>query len=429
MLPVSKRLDPTSRENGSRGSATPLSPFLRTKVLALFVLSVGCTAGSTVDFAFEDSMFDDSMFDDAGTADSAFEDGKESSFEGMYEQWKASVLVDPALQIYAVGDRITPTSLVGEEEARRYFEATVAAPKLTLHNGQQYPGDPIVGSYFPERAVLRYCVDRVGWNAAQARFAYLGPGVSLFDRVADAFGDAASVWQTISGVRFVRDVGRDGSCSPAPGDDITWYITPYTPDPAEPLEYFAFVLRPHHNALGPNYREFLVYDEMAAEFTFVDAQPFINWFTLEGILLHTIGTGLGFVPESNRGGVDTSLWPATCRNADVGGIFLSNPDAYSAMTHPSNMAGVLANPDCAGHRPFDYAVTYLDAMGAACQYAGEHGLYFCSPNAQTSLIEFVNNPACSPVPFYSGATGDCGFTFNWVAPAREFEAALITALR
>jgi hypothetical protein len=283
MLPVSKRLYPTSRENGSRGSATSLSPFLRTKVLAVLVLSAGCAAGSTADFGFEDSMFDD-----AGTVDSAFDDGKESSFEGMYEQWKASVLVDPALQIYAVGDRITPTSLVGEEEARRYFEATVAAPKLTLHNGQQYPGDPIVGSYFPERAVLRYCVDRVGWNAAQARFAYLGPEVSLFDRVADAFGEAASVWQTISGVRFVRDVGRDGSCSPAPGDNITWYVTPYTPDPSEPLEYFAFVLRPHHNALGPNYREFLVYDEMVAEFTFVDAQPFINWFTLEGILLHTM---------------------------------------------------------------------------------------------------------------------------------------------
>lgn len=97
MLPVSKRLDPASRENGSRGSATLLSIFLRTKVLAPRVLSAGCAAGTTADFAFEDSLFDD-----AGTADSAFEDGKDSSF--MYEQWRASVLVDPALQVDAVDD-------------------------------------------------------------------------------------------------------------------------------------------------------------------------------------------------------------------------------------------------------------------------------------------------------------------------------------
>jgi hypothetical protein len=98
------------------------------------------------------------------------------------------------------------------------------------------------------------------------------------------------------------------------------------------------------------------------------------------------------------------------------------------MTHPQSMASEppLDDKDCAGDRAYDYAISYTDAMGAACQYRAAHPLYYCSAWAQTTLR--TNVPAsCSPVPMPNGV-GNCGAPVGWDAPAATFEAAVISIL-
>jgi hypothetical protein len=346
-----------------------------------------------------------------------------------FEAWKQSVRFPGKTDIYAVGDELTPFGLVGDEEARTYYDLHVAAPHaLTLHSGQRNPGDPKVGSYFPERAVLRYCIDRPGWADVASRHEELAPNVDLYDIVDQAFGNAASAWNLVSGLEIRHDISRDDSCTPRAGDNVTWYVRPLSIPEDQTVEYLAFVLRPDLNIeQGPGYREFFVWEHVVAESTFEDSF-FASRFTLDGLLAHTIGQGLGFIGEHNRTDRENGVpspWPSECRDPSVGGIYLSILDTMSVMSHPQSMHDMIFNSSCTGAREFDYAISYVDAFGAACQYKGEHGLYYCNPKPQEAFAAAAH---CSPVPLFPGAAGDCGEELDFTRGAAQYEAALITSI-
>jgi hypothetical protein len=350
-----------------------------------------------------------------------------------FEAWKTSARVG-SLQyknrtdVYAVGERISPFALVGEDEAYRYYQHHVTPDHgLTLHSGQTGPGTPIVGSYYPPRATIKYCIDKRALRDTVSRYTFLPPNTDLYPILDQAFGEAAAAWNTVAGVHITHASDRDESCSGFPGDDITWYVKSIFME--EPIEFMTFVLRPHHNVLSWDNHDFFIHDNIVVEFSFQDS-GYLPWFGLEGLLLYSIGNGLGFINESNRAGQpgQGSFWPVECRQPDIGGVYLSDLDTFSVMTHPQSMATSppLAQPQCAGDRDYDYAISYTDAMASACQYRGVHELYYCNAYPQTTLR--TNVPAsCSPVPMPNGV-GNCGATVGWDAPAAQFEAALLSVL-
>jgi hypothetical protein len=159
-------------------------------------------------------------------------------------------------------------------------------------------------------------------------------------------------------------------------------------------------------------------------------------FSMDGLLLRALANGLGFVDESNSGGVPgdagASIWPASCRDSGIGGIWLSELDTYSVTTHPQAMKPIMSNPLCAGFRPSDYALSYRDVMGAACQYRKEFTFYYCSQEAQ-EIVATSYPEECSPYPLWQGGPGDCGVASNGDAwqdekIAKGYHAAVISIL-
>jgi hypothetical protein len=356
-----------------------------------------------------------------------------SSQDGLtFEEWKAQTRFQDRA-VYVVGERVAPLGLVGEEEARRYYDRKVAPARtaggaLTLDNGQKVDGDPIVGGAFPEQAELLYCIDAAGLRNVVSRHSYLPTGANLYRIIDDAFGAAAAAWNTTAGVRINKAIDRDESCSPRAGDNITWYVRPLYQK--SPYEYFTFALRPKYNLAGPDNREFFVWEDLIIDFWYPDPN-YAQFFTLDGLLANAIGHALGFIPESNRGGVPgdegATIWPASCRDNMIGGIFLSIADPYSVMTHPHSLTPLLANPKCVGFREHDYAISYVDAMGSSCQYRSDNGLFYCMDLAQRQ-VRLAGGFDCSPVPMVAGGAGDCGTHLDYQKEAPRFVAAAIAAL-
>jgi hypothetical protein len=347
-----------------------------------------------------------------------------------FEAWKDSVRVRGKKDIYIVGEKVTPVALVGEQEARGFFDKYVGqSTALILHNGQTQPGAPAPGSRFPARPVLRYCIDRTGLEQVVARHTYLPSGTDLYPIVDATFGAAAAAWNSAAGTIITKVIDRDRSCSPQSSDDITWYIRPYFVNDPATIEYLSFVLHPHQNALGPAYRELLIFEDVLAEFSSPHPMPFGDWFSLEGLMAHTIASGLGFLSEATRGGRDTNLWPESCQDPSVGGQYYSDPDPFSVTTHPQVMAddGALNQPACAGFRPFDYAISYRDAMAASCAYRGENILYYCAIDPQETIAKLFA-PECSPVPLVAGDS-DCQQSFDFTSIAAEAATAMLTAIQ
>jgi hypothetical protein len=360
-----------------------------------------------------------------------------------FERWKDSVRF-PAQgrrDLYAVDNHVSPLALLGDDEARAYYDRHVADEgALILHNGQRNPGDPVVGSYFPPGAVIDYCIDRAALRRVVANHSYLPGSADLYPLVDLAFGEAAAAWNTAAGIHISRDFSRDETCTPRPNDNIEWYVRPYD-DPdcygnfqdgvCEAAQNLTFVLRPHHNQLSYENREFLVFASVITEFYLGNAQPFGDWFTFEGLLLNAIGAGLGFVGEHNRGGIKGDdgefLWPAACRDPSIGGIFLTNADGFSVMSHPRAMAddGALENAACGGLRPYNYAISYLDALGASCQYRENDILFYCNEAAQKMIAANIG-AECSPVPI-PGQAGDCANHLDWNGDAARWHAGLWVA--
>jgi hypothetical protein len=360
--------------------------------------------------------------------------------------------------IFRVGDPVTPTIIVGEEDALDYYNRFVEQGQaLILNNGQRYPGDPKTGSYFPAGTIIKYCIDRTALDDVVLRHSFMPGNADLYSVIDEAFGLAAASWNAVlgvtsnnlgtNGVEIRKAVGRDNSCVPTKGDDITWYIRPATQnDPDDPVEFLTYVLHPKYNlgAYGDSalreaglsfqeeLRELKIWEEVLVEFYYPDPAPFGDWFTLQGLMLHTIAQGLGFINESTRNGIDANYWKGDCSDPTVGGIFLTVADPWSVTMHPQSMTGVVANDACRSQRPFDYAISYMDAMGAACQYVGEDSenlwLYYCNRAPQEEILAITNQ--CSPVPVEYGASNSaCPATLYWSGPAKDYTAAIMWSLR
>jgi hypothetical protein len=368
-----------------------------------------------------------------------------------FSEWKDRVRLRGEKAIYRVGDRVTPTLIVGETDALAYFDRYVSSNPLalTLHNGQKQPGDYPSGSYFPAGSILTYCIDRKGLEDVVKRHPFLPANTNLYALVDSAFGVAAGSWNEVLGVGKIgnntleirRAINRDDSCFPKPGDNITWYIRPAVED--VPIEYLTYVLHPKYNmgvygqsaldeiglAFTEQLREMKIWEEIIVEFSYTDPS-FGKWFTLQGLMLHTIAQGLGFINENNRNDGLAKIWNGDCRDPSVGGIFLTVADPYSVTVHPQSMTDFLETPKCAGPRPFDYAISYMDAMGAACQYRDRdvESLYYCNSGPQ----EYIQSIArmCSPVPVeYSGKSmSHCGTPADWAGPAKTYGTALNSIL-
>lgn len=375
-----------------------------------------------------------------------------------FKEWKDRKRV-PKLgpEVYAVGDQgVSPYGIVGEEAARRYYAKHYGEHSaLTVDNGQTEPGvfpDPKIGSY-PPGAVLKYCIDRAAMRAIAERFDLPGNPDNVYSLVDIAFGSAAAAWNTVageysssSGLSIQHAFGRDDSCIARANDDITWYVTT-TLQPTEPgagLEYMTFALGPKYFSGSPTggdrelryflLNDYIVQSFMPGAYRFAN-QP--NWdtiFSLNGLILHAIGSALGFVREDYRGGVlgdgGQNYWPEECNDGALGGIFLTDADAHSVMTHPSALSPFMANGACAGYRDFDYAISYADAMGAACQYRNAPNgaldiLYYCNQAAQLSVVQTYGEE-CSPVPI--GQAGNCNSSSTWDDRAQEYGVALLTAI-
>jgi hypothetical protein len=400
---------------------------------ALLLAALGCTQSretSSLDFA-----------EPVATADADL----------SFQEWKARTRLREAKGIYAVGERISPRLIVGEDDARDYYDRHFGKGQaLTLHNGQRVPGDLWTGSYFPPGTVIRYCFDRPGWQAVASDYG-LPSGADPYARIVEAFDLAVEAWNNVLGVNDdatieIRKVtGRDNSCVPTRGDNITWYVRPAVQD--EPIEYLTYVLHPKYNLglygasalqeIGLSFteqlREFKVWDAVVADFARSQPVQFDQWFSLQGLMLHTIAQGLGFVDESARGGVEgddgEALWDSECRDPEEGGIFMSIADTYSVTLHPRSMLEALEKPNCAGERLYDYAISYTDAMGAACQYRGTgvDSLYYCNRVPQTLLQQEMHS--CSPVPIEHGSSGSaCGVEPNWTAGARAYGTGVLAVL-
>jgi hypothetical protein len=371
-----------------------------------------------------------------------------------FSEWKDRVRLRGETGIYHVGDSVTPTIIVGEEDALAYYQRHVAknAQALTLNNGQKLPGDTASGSYFPAGTVLTYCIDRTALKDVVARHTFMPSSTDLYALVDSAFGVAAASWNEVLGVNS-KNVGyntleirkaanRDNNCVPTPGDNITWYVRPAVE--SAPIEYMTYVLHPKYNmgvygqsaldeaglTFTEQLRELKIWEEILVEFSYADPQPFGAWFTLQGLMLHTIAQGLGFINENNRNDGLATIWNGDCRDPSVGGIFLTVADPYSVTVHPQSMKDQLANPKCVGPRPFDYAISYMDAMGAACMYRDKdaESLYYCNPGPQNYIQ--AGTGSCSPVPVeYSGKSkSDCGAPADWAGPAKGYGAALVSLL-
>lgn len=365
-----------------------------------------------------------------------------------FDEWKAANRVPRARNKYAVGDWATPLVLVGDDDARAYFERHVLKrdgndQNLIIDNGQRSPGDPVPGTNyaFARGSTLLYCIDRASLRLVTSRYG-LPAGTDLYPIVDFAFADAAAAWNTVSGLNITKELGRDESCSPRANDDITWYVQPFALNPSDPLEHLTFVLAPKYNldpAQSPpaDNRSFLIVDYLIQRYApgaFIAAND-PNWnqlFSFSGLMTRAVGMGLGFISEQNRLQADdgTVIWPESCRDSSVGGIFLTDADPYSVTTHPISMAPILdsASQPCKGARPFDYAISYGDAMGASCQYQKPSASYFyyCNSSVQKS-IRNAQPPQCSPVPLSPGGPGDCnGVDWNGVKDgAQEWTGAVI----
>jgi hypothetical protein len=369
------------------------------------------------------------------------------SDDGGLEKWLQAAKVTPNRTWYAARDIATPLAFASRDEAANYFHQHIGNPSaLTLHNGQTGPGTPYNPSAFDVDAALSFCIDRTAWEDVEEFFG-LSTDANLYSLIEDAALDAAATWNAVVGRKMISfDSGRSRSCTTRPNDNITWYLRPMLITEQE-TSYLTFVLPPHHNKADWDKREFLLLDYMVQRFTddpYIASgdQDFPAMFSLSGIMLRAFGNGLGFIDESNRGGVPgddgPSYWPASCRDSSVGGIFLTRADPYSMMTHPESMLPALfdgddnepSKRDCIGSRPFDYALSYRDAMGTACQYRKENVFYYCSEYSQESIAAKFG-PQCSPFPM----TNDVGECNNSNAQfwqnenlAREYHAAVLTAV-
>jgi hypothetical protein len=291
-----------------------------------------------------------------------------------FDEWKETVRLRPGRDVFAVGDRVTPLGLVGDDEAFGYYLRHITDPgALTIHNGQTDAGTPVNVSAFPLTANLDYCIDRTALEQVVVDYG-LPSGTDLYGYIDQAFGAAAAVWNEVLDIKIQHDSSRSRSCTPRAGDTITWYVRPMALQ--SPLEYLTFVLHPNHNRANFENREFLILDYLI-QLPFpgalvLDDTKWEEMFSMDELLLRAIGNGLGFIDEANRGGVPgdngTALWRADCRDDAVGGVFLTDANAYSVMTHPVAMQDIMAKPHCSGYRPKGYALSYLDVMGASCQY-------------------------------------------------------------
>jgi len=401
-----------------------------------------------------------------------------------FEEWKAKTRVREFKDVYAVGDYgISPQGLLGEEEALKYFEKHFGNPSaLTVDNGQLQVGGPTdsgTGAY-PPGSTLYYCIDKPSFDKIATRYGLPG-NPDIYGFVSNAFGAAAAAWNRVNsggsgtpgvgGLQISYESSRDTSCSDRVNDTITWYVTPNAqPVPApDGLSYLTFVLGPKYFGGQPqgaavdgtlDKRYFLLNDYIiqtffSGAFHFTGDAPWQNIFTYDGLLLHAIGQGIGFIPEQNRGGVagddGQEVWPAKCLDTSIGGIFLSGPDPLSVTTHPAAMKPYMGLPDnqpnadvpgsgadCSGFRPFDYAISYTDAMAAACQYRvdpeGDKSLlFYCNGSAQ-AMIASQQDALCSPVPLVVGGAGYVGSdgvtcgpwgSLGWDLGAYSYGAAVI----
>jgi len=362
-----------------------------------------------------------------------------SSIGLTFEQWKEKVKIRGYTDRFAVGDWATPLVIVGDDDARGYFDRHISkSQKLIIDNGQLAPGDPAPGPLyaFPPGATLVYCIDRAGLREVVDRYE-LPPGTDLYDIVAEGFGQAAAAWNIASGVNISWDTSRDETCSYHPGDNITWYVKPYFMDFNAPLEYLTFVLAPKYTQQpSQDLHDFFILDyliqrQAPGAYVVANDPPWAEMFTFRGLLARAVSNGLGFIDEKNYGG--DQVWPAACRDSSVGGIFLTDADPYSVTTHPASMLPILdsASQPCIGARPFDYAISYADAMGAACQYhpSAWTSFYYCQQDVQ-NVIRGHQPEDCSPVPLGPGSAGDCSGA-SWTdvqQDANRYAVAMYSAI-
>jgi hypothetical protein len=361
-----------------------------------------------------------------------------------FDQWKETVRVRGLKNVYAVGDKLWPTGLAGDDDALLYYNSHYQSKSaLIIDNGQLAPGDPVPGpNYaFPPGATLTYCIDRVGLGKVVTRYG-LPPGTDLYRFVDTAFAEAAAAWNTVTGVSIQKVTSRDQTCAPGAGpDNITWYVQPFAV--GSTVEFLTFVLAPKYNqASGQNppgnnkvifILDYLIQWFMPGAF---HASNDVDWnqiLTFSGLMERVIANGLGFLDESNRLTADdgTHIWDSSCRDTSVGGIYLSDADPYSVTTLPQSAAPVARDRvQCLGTRPFDFAISYADALGAACQYQANNNYYFYCLSAIQEQVRAAHGADCSPVPLMAGGAGDCNGT-SWAAVssgAKQFADALIWGL-
>jgi serine protease len=251
-----------------------------------------------------------------------------------WEQFRARTYVDPEGVFIVDGD----VPLHDETRLREFFEKYVKDGQLIVHSSEGVD----VKWDDTQKLNLTYCVSSTGFTSLQH-------GITV-----QALSDATSAWETVANVNFIYQSAQDGTCTASNTNVV-------------------FDVRPVDSGGAYYVRSFFPDTPRSARNILIDPLAFgsIAPLSLTGLLRHELGHVLGFDHEHIRPEASATSIPGCVEGPDWRALTSYDP------------ASVMHFPSCNGTGDWSFALSALDAQGAAALY-GQPGSQPPGPGTPTA---------------------------------------------